>query len=349
MFVAARLPILSTIPRSATWFIRYVVSFLSHFEQGGRIDDRLTGEVVGDPAGPVLDFRRIRGGPLFRVAGLLQDDHLFIGHAVCPGFADLSAAVDWWGRTSFHVRGYDCFHEEVSYRHTPVDLAPYDYVSVDVAAMERAARLGRPPGIVLVYRNPLDQAASYFRYCQTHINPAYRLFRGHPLGDVPFEEYLFGAALTSYARQFFSYQSQAARHPDLVKLVAYEDLMAKPVETLTAMLTHLGGRCASWPMLADAVRLARREHMRAVEEELGRSLDGTRPARGSHMRSTGQEIAWDDNMRLEVINVLRHMRIDTSLIVWPDKVAKPSAALGRPRASPSRSSWSRSTTTARSV
>ena len=81
------LPILSTIPRSGTWFLRYAVSFLCHLEGGGRIDDRLTGQIVGTPTGPRFDFERFKGGPLFRVRGSLPADHLFIGHTVCPGFA----------------------------------------------------------------------------------------------------------------------------------------------------------------------------------------------------------------------------------------------------------------------
>ena len=84
-------PILSTIPRSGTWFLRYAVSFLSHLDRGGRIDDRLTGRVVGNPSGTPFDFERFEGGPLFSVRGTLPSEHLFVGHTVCPGFADLGA------------------------------------------------------------------------------------------------------------------------------------------------------------------------------------------------------------------------------------------------------------------
>ena len=87
MFRVFSLPILATVPRSGTWFLRYAISFLCHIDRGGRIDDRLTGRTFGDPAGPAFDFQSFRGGPLFHVQGTLPDDHLFIGHTVCPGFA----------------------------------------------------------------------------------------------------------------------------------------------------------------------------------------------------------------------------------------------------------------------
>ncbi len=145
MFGNYRLPVLSTVPRSGTWFLRYVFSFVCHLDQGGRLDDLLTGEIVGNPQGPAFDFERFRGGPLFRVAGTLPDDHLFIGHTVCPGFANRTDQPDWWKQGSFHVRGYDALHEEESYRNTPVDLATYDFAPIKVprwtARPERGAAL----------------------------------------------------------------------------------------------------------------------------------------------------------------------------------------------------------------
>ena len=262
MFANFKLPVLSTVPRSGTWFLRYLFSFVCHLEQGGRLDDLLTGEIIGNPQGAAFDFKRSRGGPLFRVAGTLPTEHMFIGHTVCPGFHDSIPTRHWWRQTSFHVPGYDCLHEEKSYRHTPVDLASYDYAPIKVPAMERATRKGRGAPIALVYRNPVDQAFSYFRYCQAHINPAYRLFRGRAIAEMSFREYLFDAALISYARQFISYQLQAARYPDLVKLIPYENLIDRPVETATHLLDHFSGTRREWPMLRAAVRLVRKEHMR---------------------------------------------------------------------------------------
>ena len=57
--------------------------------------------------------------------------------------------------------------------------------------------------------------------------------------------------------------------------------MAQPVEALAGLLDHLSGAPRERPALADAVWLARREHLEAIESELGRSLDGTRIDRGS--------------------------------------------------------------------
>jgi hypothetical protein len=322
MFGTYSLPVLSTVPRSGTWFLRYLFSFVCHLEQGGRLDDLLTGEVIGNPQGAVFDFNRFKGGPLFRVAGTLPTEHMFIGHTVCPGFSDMVPAHHWWKQTSFHVPGYDCFHEEKSYRHTPVDLASYDYAPVNVRAMERAAHKGRGAPIALVYRNPVDQAFSYFRYCQAHVNPAYNLYRGRPVAEMSFREYLFDAALISYARQFISYQLQAARFPDLVKLVPYENLVDRPVETVTHLLDHFSGNRRDWPMLPAAVRLVRKDHMRAIENKIGSSLDGTRNGQSSHMRPSEdaeRDRLADPTIRDEAISQLSDLGVDCSLFAWPSR------------------------------
>lgn len=318
MFRAPNLPILSTVPRSGTWFLRYTISFLCHLDRGGRIDDRLTGRAFGDPAGPAFDFQSFRGGPLFRVRGTLPDDHLFIGHTVCPGFA--AADADWWHGMPFHVPGYDYFHEGMDYRYTPVDLAPYRYTPVRVPALERSARRGRSRPIVLVYRNPLDQAVSYFRYGQNHRDATYNSFRGRPLTAVAFRDYLLESALPSYAKQFISFQMLAERHPLQVRLMPYERLIADPVGVLAVVLDHLAGVAQRRPWLADAVWLARSEHMKAIEAELGRSLDGTRTDRGSHISQVGgsrSDTHIDEQTRAEAVTFLERLGIDTGLFDWP--------------------------------
>jgi hypothetical protein len=312
-----KLPILSTIPRSGTWFLRYAISFLCHLDRGGRIDDRLTGKIVGNPFGRCFDFQAFNGGPLFRVAGTMPTDSLFIGHTVCPGFGDLAGKAEWWSETDFHVPGYDYLHEGMDYRYTPVELAEDRYAPIDVPALEKAAGKGRGPRVVLVYRNPVDQARSYLRYCREHRNPNYNVIRGRPITSVSFHDYLFGGALASYAKQFISFQVQARRYPELVRLIPYERLIKRPVEILTVMLDHLSGAPRDWERLPDAVRLARRDHMKAIEKELGRSLDGTLAGRGSHMRQADADTPIDAATRDEAEAFLQNLGIDTDLLEWP--------------------------------
>jgi len=66
-----------------------------------------------------------------------------------------------------------------------------------VPALERASAAGHGSRQALVYRNPLAQAASYFRYCLEHKSPAYNRLAGGPLVGMPFRDYLFDSALPS--------------------------------------------------------------------------------------------------------------------------------------------------------
>ena len=328
MLSAYQLPILSTIPRSGTWFLRYAISFLCHLQRGGRVEDRLTGRVVGEPTGPTFDFARFKGGPLFAVKDVLPAEHLFIGHTACPGFRPSEGRFAWWAKAAFHVPGYDYFHEGLNYRYTPVELAPYDYASVRQKALERAAARGRGAPIALVYRNPLDQAASYFRYGQEHRDPAYSQLENSPLIAVPFRDYLLRAALPSYAKQFVSFQALAEKFPNRVRLFPYERLMADRVAVLRDILTHLYGSARDWPFLDDAVWLARRANMKVIEKDLGRSLDGTRTGSGSHMRPTTarrpDSSLHDEPLQGEVVAILTSLGINTDLFEWT--VAEPAAA-----------------------
>jgi hypothetical protein len=220
----------------------------------------------------------------------------------------------------FHVPGYDYFHEGMNYRYTPIDLAAYRYTPVRVRALDRSVRRGHGRPIVLVYRNPLDQAVSYFRYGQNHKEATYNSVNGRPLAAVALRDYLFESALPSYAKQFISFQALAERHPAQVRLVPYERLMAQPVDALAGILDHLSGTPRERPALADAVWLARPEHMKAIEKELGRSLDGTRIDRGSHISQVipGRADARpDDRTRAEAMAFLNRLGLDIGLFEWP--------------------------------
>ena len=265
---------------------------------------------------------------MFLSRGTLPSEHLFVGHTVCPGFAgllespELAVSLDWWTGTRFHAQGYDYLHEGHNYRYTPVDLAPYEYAPLSVEDHERKASRGRGQPIALVYRDPVDQAMSFHAYAQRHSHPVYMHHDRRSLREVPFRDYLFGGALRSYAKQFVSFQAMADRYPSLVRLVPYERLLNEPVAVLSGLLDHLAGEARYRPGLADAVALARREHLRAIERELGRSL--VMGQKGSHMAQRPSRVV-NEGLREEALDTLREMGVDIGLLARP---------FDRPAASP---------------
>jgi hypothetical protein len=72
-------------------------------------------------------------------------------------------------------------------------------------------------------------------------------------------------------------------------------------------------------MLPAAVRLVRKEHMRAIEGKIGSSLDGTRNGQDSHMRPSGdaeRDRLPDPAIRDEAIARLTELGVDCSLLAW---------------------------------
>ena len=138
---------------------------------------------------------------------------------------------------------------------------------------------------------------------------------------MPFRDYLFESGLPSYAKQFISFQAMAARHPTLVRLVPYERLMRHPSGVLTTIARSPLGRPAGLADARDALHLARREHMKAIEAELGHSLDGTRTGGGSHIRQAQrrQDPTCGSTTRRTATQMalLRGMGLDTDLFEWP--------------------------------
>ena len=135
-------------------------------------------------------------------------------------------------------------------------------------------------------------------------------------------DYLFESALPSYAKQFISFQALAERHPAQVRLVPYERLMARAGRVpWPSFSTISSGTPRERPALADAVWLARPEHMKAIEKELGRSLDGTRIDRGSHISQVNPgpapTPASTTRTRAEAMAFLNRLGLDIGLFEWP--------------------------------
>jgi hypothetical protein len=317
-------PVIGCIPGAEVWFFRFAIAFLEHLAQGGQIVDRLRGGVVGNEAGRPFNFDHLAGGPLLWAPHFIASGHLFIGHAVCPGFDKIAAGCPWWQDTRFCAPGFDYFHDGLDYTQVPVDMAPHTTVPVSVKGLDAAAWTEPRQRAVLVYPDPLEQAACYFSFCSKHVAPAYNMLDGRRLADWNFRDYLFLHALPSYAKIFLSYQAMAAQVPGSVSIVPQQQLLARPTETLTLMLSHLTGK-RDWPMIGDAVDLARREHLRAVEIELGRPLDGARRRRRTSRNGDGREEAlraeFDPDLRREALELLGSLGIELGYFAPPSGTA----------------------------
>jgi hypothetical protein len=120
--------------------------------------------------------------------------------------------------------------------------------------------------------------------------------------DWTFHEYLLKRAMPSYAKMFVSYQAMAQAVPGMVRIVAESALRADPGRNLSSLLSHLTldrWQTAEIDAVAD---LCRREHILAIERELGLSLAGSRGRRRKSSEVVPEAVAKaarDPNLRRE--------------------------------------------------
>lgn len=309
------LPVVACVPGVDVWFLRFAFAFLAHLQQGGHVVDRLSGRCVGNPAGPPFNFDHMSGGPLLWAPDLVPSHHLFIGHTVCPGFDRVASQFDWWESTPFSAPGYDYLHDGNNYAHVPVDLAPHAFVSVSVDDVDAAAWSHAGLRMVLVYGDPIQHAIGCFTNSRNQVRAANGPTGERPALDWTFHEYLLERALPSYAKMFISYQAMAQAAPGAVHIVAEDALRAEPARVLSSLLSHL--RLERWQSAPiDAVaHLARRDHIMAVERELGRSLTNSRGNRrktAGAVPETVTRAARDPGLRREALTSLAAMGVDTA-------------------------------------
>ena len=271
-----RTGLIATIPKSGTWYCHY---FFHHYERF--LQNRL------EPEGDI----NIRPHPV-PVIGL---DVLLIAHTVCPGFHHFEGDLRRkWDRLHFYHPGYNWALGFIKDR-------PHWY----------DPRMNRNARIVFLYRNPLDQAVSYFQYIQRNEQEDTRYYRDPsgrraPIADVA--DFLHRAGLTSYLKLYLSYRVMSRLFSDRILMITYEQLVRSPRRTFAGILAHFGHDAEhprNQPMFLRALEASSLESMRAVENRLGRSLAGdqTDPAE-RHIRdgSIGRwkkHLAREDLKRVE--------------------------------------------------
>lgn len=305
------LPVVACVPGTDVWFLRFALAFLSHLQHGGHIVDRLDGQCIGNPAGPSFNFDHMSGGPLLWVPDLLPSRHLFIGHTVCPGFNRISSEFDWWASTPFSAPGYDYLHDGVNYAHVQVDLAPHAFAAVSVSDVEAAAWTHAGQRMVLVYDDPIEQAVFSFNQRRSPGRRDHARSGERRTGDHPFHDYLFRQALPGYAKMMVSYQAMAKAVPGAVQIISEDVLRAEPERTLSSILSHLSLDRWRSSLIDAAVHLARREHIEAIEREIGRSLISSRRRRGTSIASeAAAAAAGDAGLRREALTLLASMGVN---------------------------------------
>lgn len=252
------------MPRSGTWLCHYFF----------RIYDALLKNEQGIQL-PIREFMPHDGMRM----------NLGIVHAVCPGFlAEYSGELrSRWDEIRFVDPGYD-------------------WASAILAANADLFFPSHNPDVRIVYlcRNPLDQCLSYLQHAFAHSSPTLRALASDGDERRPLRDFIFAGGLDSYIKQYFTFHVMAPLHPDKIRLVYYERLMADPKETFADILAFLGHEVSGAKpsaALDRALRLCSPKSLKIIQAMTGWGLAHDRAAKGdSHIRS-GKTGRWRRHLR----------------------------------------------------
>ncbi|UCE47414.1 MAG: sulfotransferase domain-containing protein [Phycisphaerales bacterium] len=288
-----KIGLLLTMPRSGTWYNNMFFWFYLQVLMGKT-------ELELHPNG-LLHYKFSE-----KFRSILGFKELLICHNHCPGFDHYSGEYrQLWDELNHYVEGFNIGDRLMKIGETK------DYDPV----------LNRNARIAYVYRNPLDQAVSFFGHIQNHKDARHRYYvdsdgEQHLIKDV--RQYILNVGLESYIKQFFTFKVMKQMCPHSLLMIKYETLTANPARSFAAILYHFGhdiSNPSNQQKIGLALALSSKDSIKKIEKTLGHSLvgDQTDPNE-SHVR--GGEIGkWKKHLNNDDLQEIqqRLMRFGLSL------------------------------------
>jgi hypothetical protein len=270
----ARIGLVSTMPRSGTWYNSYFFRFYDQLVRG-RTPQEIVANVKANP--------RLTESAIHYYGDTIGLGAFFLMHFHCPGFRN------------YHGE-FRAAWEELSNRMSDVST------NTGAWAIQRNATLLDPcenptVRIVYIFRNPLDQAVSFFRHAQNHVLEEVKYTRDETGNKIYFSsprDYLFRGGLELFLKQFITFREMHSLHPDNILILTYEDSVRDPrthFETMLRFFGHDPNRPRFRESFEKALTLAGIKSIKGIENAVGRSLgDDQKDSDSRHIRdgSVGQ-------------------------------------------------------------
>lgn len=247
-----KIALIATMPKSGTWYAR--LFFWCYSQQLDHARPDLEG---------MLRERRIHGQSTS--AGALGWDALYIGHSVCPGFADLSdPCMEEWQALQYVIEDYNWGETHLR------AAGEWDLLN---PLLEPHAR------IIYLYRNPLDQCVSFHRYAMAQVHDVHRAMvrqDGSRFEVSSLQDFIFRfGGLGAYLKQYYTFRQMQRQFPGNVLMVPYEHLTADPARAFHDMLAFLGAPPDTDKKQAcfrEALAMCSKEALSGLERKMGMSL-----------------------------------------------------------------------------
>lgn len=248
----ARVGLIGTMPRSGTWYHHYFFYFYDLFLQGFSAAQILEKAKISPPnLTPIQNYGNSFGVDIFLVA-----------HMICPGFENYNGKYRKdWQSLRFYVDGFNYGSNVIK-----------NHMTVFDPEQNPNAR------VVYVYRNPLDQAVSFYNHSMHHKESKHRYFLDQQESSIRIDsvkKYILQVGIDAYIKQFITYQIMGKLYPEQILLLSYEGLMRDPKSHFKSILSHFGNDTESLmhqTAFTEALKLSDRNSMKNFENSLGRSL-----------------------------------------------------------------------------
>lgn len=250
--------LIASMPRSGTWYSFYFFEFLDVFlSSRSTLNTRLDLEIYHS-----MNFAKV---------------HV---HTICPGFLEAYDGPhrEKWDALRFYVPGFNFGYEKFISGNRDV-YSPI--TNPDIR-------------IIYLYRNPLDQAVSFFRHAVNNIDGNKRVFvdrGGEQITLTDERHYLRTVGLEAYIKQYFTFHELSRIRGRNILMMPYERLVRDPGSSFESMLRFVGVDIEDEHKrnaFRRALKASSPESLRNVEAALETSLgrDQTESSE-SHIRGGG--------------------------------------------------------------
>ena len=241
--------LISTMPKSGTWYCHYFFWTLNKILENKNFD---------------INKYEFKGNFKIKNNHFYKKSRILIGHASCPGYEEIKDEYKKiWHKKKYWTDGYVWVNQIIGSEYNP--------------------NTNNKLKIVYIYREPLSQFLSSFKYNQNHSAKDQAKQK-----KIDFRDFCFkSSAVDSYIKHFHTFKVMKIVYPDNILLIKYEDLISKPFNTFSKILYFfniLNDDLVDKKDIEKAIKFVSKDNLKRIENKMGRSLanDGNK---NSHIQS----------------------------------------------------------------
>ncbi len=250
--------LISTIPRSGTWYNREFYYFYSEL---------LKGKKKRDIFDNMLKTRKKIKYRIPMDIDKLGFDIVFIQHWLCPGFIE-----------NYNGKYKKKWDELIFYsNHVPGNFT--NYMKLKNVEEKVNPYKNRNSKLIFYYRNPLDQNVSFFKGIQNHKDKNLLSFFNKKTNEREYfkdiSHFLRTVGMDMYIKHFLSFKLVEELFPNNVLLMSYENLVNDPEENFIKALKFLGHNIKLKKYESEffeALDLSSKESIMALEKRYGHAI-----------------------------------------------------------------------------